>query len=355
MELEINVTTEEAAEYSLSGKSPKREGCRDTFIGGISTSLGFSDNNCDLRGVSLNSKLLHSILNTFCLTPLNLYRITPSIAISVKRDGIADKDIVEGSFNSNGNVYANFYCHLFNSNSDFSGSKNYGAQASDICKYVFYSNLKSATHIRRGLGGCVTEDFFIYKDVIVNDSVANSTGDRHTVKYTQYGEKTLNDIYPLETEDSNKAVRSVIYAKEVLKVFRQIGIGDTYIKKVESEGVEYDSLFFNVTKDYLMSNGLDGFGTELNNNLYEISFDDIDVAVFEIMHICNDLIRFRSHFPVILINCIDYANLYPSSLIPLLQGFNNFVRKATGGIVLYFNVGPELVGCCDCMLDVKSL
>ena len=334
MEVNIGIRTQNMDTFKIGGKNQG-----DVFIGGIPTSLNISNGkgdveSADLMGTSANHLLMNGILNTLAMSPLMLRSELPTVSFD---------------YSASNGVWGSFAGNLFTANSTLKGSQYHGAVLDDIRNYVFYSNIKVAEHIANGLGGCINEDFFVYR----NDVIPDEAYRRKTTSYIQRKPKTIQQVYPKEENKEVSGARALLYGSTVGKALNKLGVGKTSMRKEVIDGKEYQEMYINISYDYAESHGIAIDNDELTEDGMVVPANKMDILFYEIIHLASDLVSLKTHYPIVLLNCADYATIRPSKYIPLLRAFNEFMKKLGNGIVLYFNVDTSYAPFYDTILTLS--
>lgn len=348
MYININLTTKDFAGFNISGSNDvTNSACKDSFIGAIPSNINLASERLngsseedfsmlDMQGSAISNILMNNVINTFCLTPQMLVGMIPRLEVEYK--GVK-------------NEWGNFSCNLYTMNSKLNGSSAHGAVLDDIRNYVFYNNLKSSQHIMKGLGGCVTEDFFLYRQEVLPDYGKNR---RVTEQHTQRGEVSIQNVFPTETNQKLIGVRALHFADTVGRALKQIGIGDLKVVNRKDGDNVYQEMVVEVTPEYALSKGFN-ITTSDEGDSIEVPVSMLDSVYYEIMYLCADMLKFRTHIPIVLINYADYAQTLPSQVIPVLRAFNTFIKRISNGIVIYFNADPNVPKFYDAMMNIERV
>jgi len=344
----INLTTKDFAGFNISGSNDDVDSAhKSSFIGAIPSSInlaveqlpGISSDDfgmLDMQGSAIGNILMNNVINTLCLSPLMLRSMLPRVEIEYK-----------GSKKE----WGKFACNLFTVDSKFQGSTSRGAVLDDIRNYVFYNNLKTPEHLMKGLGGCVTEDFFLYRQEVIPEQSRNQ---RVTEQHTQRGQKTIQQVFPTETDKKLIGIRAMHFADTVGRALKQIGIGDFKVaNRTDDSGKPYQELLVELSYDYANSKGLTSYGTTESG--IEIPISMLDSIYYELMHLCSDITKYKTHIPIVLINYADYAQTLPSQVIPVLKAFNTFIKRISNGIVIYFNVDTSVPKFYDAIMNIERV
>lgn len=351
MNVSIDVITKDINQFKITGSNDAVDtAVKDVFIGAIPNTINcmpetsndddFDLGNYSLSGSSANYALMQSIINTVCLSPLQMNELFPKVSLSYQ--GV---DGMQGQFS----------CNMYSVNSDFRGSKNCGAALDDIRNYIFYNNLKSSEHKNLGLGGCVTEDFFLYREEVLPSS---GNRGRTTQQYTQHGQKTIKQVYPTETNKSAVDTRSLFFGKTVNTALKKMGLGQIKMgKALDSDGSTHQDMVIDVGYEYAIAHGLYNVNADTikDNGKIEVPVSKMTALFFEIVHMCADMVTYKTHIPIVLLNYNDYADIPTEEVIPMLRAFNQFIKSTKQGIVLYFNVDTTVPKFYDSMMTVNRI